>query len=838
MSIVGSEQWMYSSGREFYDFPIEQSLRFNQGDSAYLSRTPATAGNRKTWTFSAWIKLGSLTQGERGIIFQSNFGGPTIYQDSGLRFAHAWDPAGTDYIRETVAVFRDPSAWYHVVWWCDTTQAGTRWKIYVNGTEQTLQTPAGNNGEPAQNTDLNINSTNAHTIGNFADFSFFDGYMAEVNFIDGQALDATSFGEFKSGIWTPVDTAGLTFGTNGFRLQYGDSAAIGDDTSGNTNDWTVNNLVASDVVLDSPTNNFATMNPLAKGTGTVTFSEGNLKSSFTFTLTTTEHGSTYTLPQSGKWYWEQRFTGALTDGSQALLCGIMDVDTLTVGNSGNKLTSSGDYVTFYTDNNTIYINNSLTAYTSEITDQTSAIVGFAVDMDNGHLWVHVNGTYINGTPNFSTGGNKVASPNTDSTYMPFFNGNGGGSGTWIANFGQDSTFANNTTAGGNVDANGYGDFKYAPPSGYLSLCSANLPTGAIDTLNDETPEDYFNTLLWTGDGSNPRTLSGLDFAPDLIWHKSRSAASMDSHAIQDSVRGFDLNNNLYTNLTGSETAYPNRGVINSVNSTGFTFNENASDYSTADGLNQSGVSFVSWNWKAGGSGVSNTDGSITSTVSVGATSQQNWFSIVSYTGTGSNATVGHGLNTEPQMIITKARANGSSYWLTYHSGLASPSTSYMALNTSDAVDTGGASVWNSTAPTSSVFSVGTSTWINPNGGDMIAYCFANAENLCRVGKYTGNGSADGVFVYTGHKPKYVMLKRSDSTGGWNIIDAERSPINPNDKRLEAQGSGAEGTNTAYNLDFLSNGFKLRTTNVEWNASGGSYIFLSISEQPFKFANAR
>ena len=198
----------------------QQSLKFNDDESQYLSWTPAAAGNRKTWTFSAWVKLGSLTQGERGTIFQSS-GGPTIYQDSGLRFAHSWDPAGTDYIRETVAVFRDPSAWYHVVWWCDTTQAGTRWKIYVNGTEQTLQTPSGNNGEPAQNTDLGINSTNSHTIGVFAAATYFDGYMADVYFIDGQALDATSFGQFTDGYWEKKDYAG-SYGTNGFHLTFQD----------------------------------------------------------------------------------------------------------------------------------------------------------------------------------------------------------------------------------------------------------------------------------------------------------------------------------------------------------------------------------------------------------------------------------------------------------------------------------------------------------------------------------------------------------------------------------------------------------------------------------------
>jgi hypothetical protein len=218
---------------------------------------------------------------------------------------------------------------------------------------------------------------------------------------------------------------------------------------------------------------------------------------------------------------------------------------------------------------------------------------------------------------------------------------------------------------------------------------------------------------------------------------------------------------------------------------------------------------------------------------VGATSQQNWFSVVSYTGNGTaGATVGHGLDNIDMAIIKKRTESGDN-WSVYHSDLGV--NQVIQLNTTSAAITV-SNKWSGT--TSSVLGLNSASDVNKISQDYIAYCFANAENLCRVGKYTGNGSADGVFVYTGHRPKYVMLKRSDSSGGWNIIDAERSPINPNDKRLEAQGSGAESTNTAYNLDFLSNGFKLRTTNVEWNASGGSYIFLSISEQPFAFANAR
>jgi len=810
-------------GGGFYDFPIDQSLRFNQGDSAKLSWTPASSGNSNTWTWSGWVKRGTLSNPSYHLFGAVGSTYDAIWFDSNNRIQFVIDSANA-YNMIWSPVFRDVGAFYHLLMRVDTTQASAadRIRLYVNGEQVTA---LNTNNPPSQNYNwLNINTTDTHYIGANNTSAYFDGYMADVNFIDGQALDPTSFGELKSGIWIPKDTAGLTFGTNGFRLQYGDSAAIGDDTSGNTNDWTVNNLVASDVVLDGVTNNFATMNPLAKGSGTVTFSEGNLKSSFTFILATTEHGSTYTLPQSGKWYWEQRFTGALTNGSQALLCGIMDVDTLTVGNSGNKLTSSGDYVTFYTYNNRMYINNSFTEYTSEIATQTSAIVGFAVDMDNGHLWVHVNGTYINGTPNFSTGGNKVASPNTDSTYMPFFNGNGGGSGTWIANFGQDSTFAGNETAGGNTDANGYGDFKYAVPSSYLALCSANLPTGAINTLNDETPKDYFNTVLWTGDNTNNRQITGVGFQPSLVAAKSRPAISGFNWA--DAVRGGTKY--LQSNTTNAEGT---ANIIMSFDSDGFSVGDgNGYD------VNKSGEAVVGWSWKANGSGVSNTDGSITSTVSVGATSQQNWVSVASYTGNGTaGATVGHGLDgTVPDMIIVKSRDNARD-WRVYHSSLGSAYT--LDFNTINAVAGPSTAYWNSTDPTSSVFSIGSVTTVNGSGEDYIAYCFANAENLCRVGKYTGNGSTDGVFVHTGHRPAFLLIKETGNANSWELFDTARDPDNVASQRIFPNSSIAEAT-TNPSLDILSNGFKARAGNTGINRSGGSYIFLSISEQPFKFANAR
>ena len=789
MSITGSEQWMYSAGGEFYNFPIEQSLRFNDNDNAYLSRTPASAGNQKTWTFSCWVKRGNIKQANILTAYTSSSNTTNITFDYGSGSNLQWYDYISGYrIQLTCSqVFRDVAGWYHLVFALDTTQstASDRAKIWVNGERVTAFLEE---TYPSQNADLKMNTAIGHRIGDTAQFTReFDGYMADVNFIDGQALDPTSFGELKSGIWISKDTADLTFGTNGFRLEYGDSAAIGDDTSGNTNDWTVNNLVASDVVLDSPTNNFGIMSSIDKGDGTATYSEGNLKVS----VGDNEEAFGSFGMSSGKWYWEIRYVSSAANNKKI---GLGIADTAVPNN--NEVTNNGHQGTTYAPND---------------------ILAVAVDVDNELFSFYKNGTIIETDTDWSAKGWSSIKPIVTSS-------NSSGEEVCILNFGQDDTFAGAISATGNTDENGQGVFKYAVPSGYLALCSANLPTGAIDTLADETPEDYFNTVLWTGNGTS-QSITGVGFQSDLVWTKKRSSTS--SHYFVDAVRGSDKV--LFGDSTDAEVTTSN--VISSFDSDGFSIGADG-------GINASGQTFVGWNWKANGAGVSNTDGSITSTVSVGATSQQNWFSVVSWTGTGANATVGHGLNgATPELILLKNR-NDATNWTAGCTHYPNGWQNYQRLNDTSAVLTA-SSVWNNTAPTTSVFTVGTSNTVNGSGDGIIAYCFANAEGLCKVGSYTGNGSStDGTLVFTGHRPKYVMLKRSDSSGGWNIIDAVRSPTNPNDKRLEAQGSGAEGTNSAYNLDFLSNGFKLKTTNPEWNASGGSYIFLSIAEQPFAFANAR
>ena len=810
MSITGSEQWMYSSGREFYDFPIEQSLRFNDNDSAYLSWTPSSTGNRKTWTWSAWVKRSNI--GTRQTLFSTGLSGTAYHYwyfetDDTLRYA-----VHTGGSRYTSAVFRDTSAWMNIIIVHDTTDstASDRIKIYVNGDRVTSFTQA---IDPALNSDGVINSTTyPYNVGRsaFHNSNYYDGYMADINFIDGQALEPTSFGEFKSGIWTPKDTADLTFGTNGFRLEYADGAAIGDDTSGNTNDWTVNNLVASDVVLDSPTNNFPIILDDKGGTSQV-YSEGNLHANISSNSYAAK-SSMFVPMDSGKWYVE-----ALSDATSGSGAGLGtytpdSMNTLSISYYFNgNIVLATDMIHYYSSGQIYNAGSSVQSSLTTVGDKD--IIGMLIDTDAKTVQFYVNGTASGTAETMANTTDPVAAQLHGHNSRPF-----------MFNFGTDSSFANRKTSGSAnaTDANGIGDFYYTPPTGAKAICSKNLPTGAIDTAADETPEDYFNTVLYTGNGTSQSITVG--FEPSFLWIKNRTQAY--SHTLVDSVRDAEGWRYLESNTTNAE-GY-NNTLVSSLDTDGFSVGSSST-------TNHSGNAMVAWNWKAGGSGVSNTDGSITSTVSVGATSEQNWFSVVSYTGNGTGgATVGHGLAVAPDMIIVKSRDNARD-WRVYHSSLGATYT--LDLNTTNAVQGPNAAYWNSTEPTSSVFSIGSVTTVNGNGEDYISYCFANAENLCRVGKYTGNGSADGTFVFTGHKPSFLLIKETGNANSWELFDTARDPDNVASQRLFPNTSAAEAT-TNPSLDILSNGFKARAGNTGINRSGGSYIFLSISEQPFKFANAR
>jgi hypothetical protein len=330
---------------------------------------------------------------------------------------------------------------------------------------------------------------------------------------------------------------------------------------------------------------------------------------------------------------------------------------------------------------------------------------------------------------------------------------------------------------------------------------------------------HFDIKLYTGNGggTNTQTISGLGFSPDLVWIKSRSAAIQSN--IFDTVRG--STKGLISSSTSDEIT--DAQSLTSFNNDGFTLG--SSTISLAP--NYPSETYVSWNWNAGSSTVTNTSGSISSQVRANTTAG---FSVVTWTGAGSTGTVGHGLGVAPKFIIAKRR-NSSTNWQVYSSALGA--TNQVCLNLTNASFS--TTTWNNTSPTSSVFSVD-NVELGASGGTYVAYCFSEVKGFSKFGSYTGNGNADGAFVYTGFRPAYVMYKRTDSTGGWNILDDTRNPSNAVGEYINANLSDAEANATI--MDILSNGFKMRNTFSSANASGGSYIYMAFAETPFKYASAR
>jgi hypothetical protein len=338
---------------------------------------------------------------------------------------------------------------------------------------------------------------------------------------------------------------------------------------------------------------------------------------------------------------------------------------------------------------------------------------------------------------------------------------------------------------------------------------------AYTTINKSG--DYFNTKLWTGNDGSGHAITGVGFQPDFVWIKNRNTT--DDHNLFDSVRG--NTKTILSNSTAAEATNSSR--LESFDSDGITV---GADNDT----NRNGDSIVGWNWKANGTGSANTDGSISSTVSANATAG---FSIVSYTGTGANATVGHGLGVVPQVVIARSRSNGGAGWNwgVYHKDLGN--TNAVFLNSTSA-STSVSAYWNNTSPTSSVFSLGSDGVVNLSSGTFIAYCFAEKTGYSKFGSYTGNGNADGTFVYTGFKPAFIMCKVTTTTNQWGMFDNKREGYNVANDILTANTSGVEEAGSYF--DILSNGFKARSTSAVTNSSGATYIYMAFASAPLVGSN--
>ena len=806
------------------DYEVERSLRFNDNDTAYLSRNFGTGGNRKKWTFSAWIKRGNLggTAGEMRI-----FGGST--NASHIFFASndelTWDIAAPGSSASanlnTTQVFRDVSAWFHLVCALDTdnSTADNRMRIYINGTEVTSfgtrTNPSSGYASNAINADAFADGDRSlHTIGYRTSVQGsagmeFDGYMAEINFIDGQQYDPSYFGETDAitGQWNPKKYVG-SYGTTGFYLPLSDNSGttattLGKDTSGNGNNFTPNNFATTDSVKDTPNKNFCTLNPL-NATNDTSLREGNLE----FYQSSNDESATATFAiTSGKWYWE-----VYKNSSENPELGI---ETLLRVLSDKTDDVSNTKVTFRTNGGDQQNGaGSAISLTGSSSGQTGAgVIAIAVDFDNKKIWYSdLSGNFFN-SGNPATGSNAALDFSSvavaDGCVPYFFLPTGVGS--FNVNFGQDPTFANHTTAGGNADGNGHGNFKYSVPSGYLALCSANLSDPTI-----KLPNKHFDTLLYSGTGSS-NSITGLNFAPDLVWVKRRNATNY--HILANTLSG--AGNYLVSNNSDAESDGGSQ-LINGFNSDGF-------DVGTENAVNNSSGTYVAWNWNAGGSTVTNDDGSVDSEVRANTSAG---FSIVTFSGSG-NRTIGHGLGVAPQVIIMKGR-NVTDQWTVGHQHLdaSNPWHKGIPLNTTASTQDN-ATFWNDTAPTSTVFHKG--TW--NDGYNMVAYCFSEVAGYSKFGKYTGNGNANGTFVFTGFSPALIITKRSGGTGNWYMWDPTREG-NVMNSPLQANDAGSEPASYDNSLDILSNGFKLRATNAGTNGSNESYLYMAFAESPFKNSRAR
>ena len=795
--------------------------------STKLARTPSSGPtDNKRFTLSFWLKRSGLDTLQS--LFHAYDGTSqnrfyvSFYPDNKLYF----DTGGTTGKGNTSTnqVFRDTSAWYHIVTVLDTTEAtgSDRMKVYVNGSQVDITFSS----TPTLNSTACLwNSTNQNEIGGLDSSNYFEGYFSDIYNIDGQALSPTDFGQTDStGIWKPKGYSG-SYGTNGFYLKFSNSGDLGADSSGNGNNFTKSG--SGRQTTDAPSNVFATILPMAN----TSLSEGNLK------LTTSRTGNwdgtigTFGV-KSGKWYHEVRMSN--TEETFRCVAGwIGNEASQTVvlngkGTSGDPVSSLFDDYAFLPWASQYYKDGTYNGTSPTAT--SGDIINIAVDFDNGKIWFGINGTYYNnsgsatGDPSAGTNESISGIDLTASEYVPFFqirSDTSIGGNIMIPNFGQDGTFAGNETAQGNSDDNGYGDFYYAPPSGYLALCTKNLASELTLPIDDGS--EYMNTVLWSGNAVTGTSITGVGFQPDWTWIKSRSTTG-PQHVLVDSNRG----SSKVLETDTSDAEYTNTNAVESFDSDGFTLGN--------DGYtNTTGRTYVGWNWKASaGTTSSNTDGSITSTVQANTTAG---FSIVTYTGNATaGATIGHGLGVKPDMIIVKPR-NNTANWLILHKAYEGTSAENMRFTTMALASAGSqaGSGWYRTAPTSSVFYVGNgvagdyTSSTNQSGATHVAYCFAEIEGYSKFGKYTGNGSTDGTFVYTGFRPAMIIFKRTNTAENWIIADNKRDTYNVMDKILFPNTSGAENTgNVAY--DFLSNGFKFRNTSQ--NESGATYIYMAFAENPF------
>lgn len=758
---------------------IGHSVRCNAPDTAYLSRTFGAPTDAKRVTLSFWAKLGNLAGAPEFISCGSVVGDRFEFRaDASGTLSVVIFIAGVQYGLTTSSVYRDPSAWYHIVLAMDTNLAtqADRIALYINGTRLTAFSY---NNNPPQYSQPYVNTAIAHYIGRYgpAASGYMDGYLAEFLIIDGQSLAPTAFGIFHplTGQWRHRPYAG-TYGANGSNLDFADgstAAALGADSSGNGNTWTVTNISVAagagcDWLEDTPTNNYCTFNPLHVATHT--FSNGNLQVDGSGIYA----HSTHELSAHNS-YFEVTFSAA---GSQACWVGIGEVAG-SYANSYIGLTEGGKLIAAGIDLQTglaSWAINDIISIRFDAATRTATWAKNGVDVTSYTLPA---GTWV---PALAGGG----IPGVDSATV---------------NFGQRA-------------------FAYAPPTGFKALCTKTLPRPVGSLAN---PRDHFDVLLHSGNGT-AQAIAGARFQPDLVWTKARNDGAAYHHLV-DRVRG--LGPSLSSNTIAAEASEP----------TGVTaFNADGFSVGSHGGYNQSGNLYVDWLWRAGGAPVANNDGTIAAQVSANPTAG---ISLITYTGNGVNgATVGHGLGQAPKLVITKRRP-GTTSWMVRHASLA-PNNNLLLEDTAAAYLPTNGYLDGLGGSTFALVNGGTGIInVNDNTIGYLALAFAEVSGFSRIGAYTGNGSADGPFVHCGFRPRFLLIKRADGgTEPWALFDSARNPSNLVNLVISPSLVNVESTATNDVLVITSDGFKIAGIGSTVNNAGATYVFAAFAEFPFRYANAR
>ena len=724
------------------------------------------------WTMECWMHPTATPSTSAMIVGQWQSGGGTnrnielVFNTSRQLLCYL-NSSGSNYNTGTSPALQ-LDQWYHVA----VVYHGTNFALYVDGVmvSNRVNTPAATN-----------TATIPFLIGSESDGSNggdygFNGYIQDVRVYKGIA-------KYKRGFDVPKPYTPVNFGGDSWRQ-----------------------------VSDTCKNNFATLNPLQMGdnTGNNTYTNGNLRA---------QAGSNNQIASgnmgvnSGKWYWETRLY-------KDEMVGIFEAD----GQEPGQYPGQNAYGVSYHFGGGVYQNGS-TSYGLGWAGQVYQVIGCALDVDNKRMYWHVNGVWANeadpetenGYWDYSKDDTGLSYVDTATHVVPGWRSRSTSASEQVSvNFGQNPTFGGEIDLGVTYpDSNGIGQFKYQPPSGYLAICSKNLPEPGV-----KNPGEHVKTLLWEGDGVKGRAITGLGFKPDLIWTYERTSTS--APYIIDST----IANDVWISTNGASTQGSGGNWLQSFDDDGFTLG-------TDGAFNQDGQTHIGWCWKAGGQQTTtNSDGSIMTEVSV---NDDAGFSIVSWESVGSNTatrTVGHGLSSKPDFIILKNR-DAAVNWRVYHHKLG---TNGLALNSTEAAF----SFWPS-EPTDSIITLANSTTTGEAtnyGNDTIsAYCWREVEGYSKFGRFVGNEDAQGPFVYLGFKPALIMIKCDSSTSNWGVFDSSRHSSNPHPTDVYWNLNDTEYTSNI-GPDFLSNGFKMRTTNSTWNGDGKTYVYAAWAEVPLKYANAK